>query len=135
MSTRSTLFLTNDNEHWYDDCNCPHYDEKGKFIGYTLTCEISKKNIQNFHEDETDIWFEVEPGSHLYYALMRTKEPYAPSAIHFIREDLRIPNTFNKDYENDTITIKDAAAILQRYIDKHVKYEYDPMGYNTERNF
>lgn len=135
MSSRSTFFYTNDGEHWYDDCNIPHYDEKGKFIGYTLSCEIRKSNIKNICENEDFIYFDVEPGSHLYDALMRTKEPYTPDVFQFIREDLKIPNSFNKDWQLDTISISDAAAILQRYIDKYVKYEYDPKDYNPAREF
>lgn len=66
MSTKSSLFLTKDNEHCYSDCNDPHYDEKGTFIGDTITLEMSKQNIEIICNDEEDLVIEIKPGSELY---------------------------------------------------------------------
>ena len=66
MSTKSSLFLTKDNEHCYFDCNDPHYDKKGNLIGYTITLEMSKQNIEIVCNDEEDLVIEIKPGSELY---------------------------------------------------------------------
>lgn len=42
MSSRSTLFLTQDNEHCYEECNEPHFTAN-KFDGYTIVLEMEKK--------------------------------------------------------------------------------------------
>jgi hypothetical protein len=44
MSTKSTIILTDDNEHWYHDC-----------IDDELTLEFSKKNIRIETNDEDDL--------------------------------------------------------------------------------
>ena len=54
MSTKSTIILSKDNEHWYDDCNAPHYED-GKFKGNDVTIEIDHKNIVERYENEDGI--------------------------------------------------------------------------------
>ena len=69
MSTRSTIFLTDDNEHCYDDCSEPHYikvDGENQFLGNTITLEMSKRNIKIAHNDEDYLVIEIAPGSELY---------------------------------------------------------------------
>ncbi|MGE8535897.1 MAG: hypothetical protein ACN6OJ_15020 [Chryseobacterium sp.] len=36
MSTKSTLFLTKDNEHCYYECSSQHRDAEGNFTGYDI---------------------------------------------------------------------------------------------------
>ena len=75
MSSKGTLFLTKDNEHFYDECNEPHYTRKpytaDNFIGYTVYLEMSKKNINIEVNDETDLIISIKPGSELYDLLMK----------------------------------------------------------------
>jgi len=42
MSTKSTIFLTKDNEHCYFETLEPLY-ENGKFLGNTIYLEMDKK--------------------------------------------------------------------------------------------
>jgi hypothetical protein len=65
MSTKNSIFLTNDNEHCYTDCNQPHF-KNGKFIGDTITLEMDKKNIKIICNTKEDLIIEVNPGSELY---------------------------------------------------------------------
>jgi hypothetical protein len=55
MSTKGSLFLTKDNEHWYHDC-----------IDGSITIEISKENVQDFYSDETDYIIEIKKGCDLW---------------------------------------------------------------------
>jgi len=43
MSTKSSLFLTNDNEHCYEECNSPIHKD-GEFLGYEICVEFDDKN-------------------------------------------------------------------------------------------
>ena len=64
MSTKSSLFLTRDDEHWYYDCS------DGSF-----TIEVDKDNVQ-YNENCTDenqkedIVFEIKDGCELHKCLM-----------------------------------------------------------------
>ena len=73
MSTKSTIFLTKDNEHCYSDCAYPHYkrsplisEHNPRFIGYSIFLEMSLKNIEICSLDEEDLIIEIKPGSELY---------------------------------------------------------------------
>lgn len=66
MSSKSSLFLTRDNEHCYEDCNQPFTNNEGDYIGDTITLEMSKKNIRIICNDEDDLIMEIDPGSELY---------------------------------------------------------------------
>lgn len=66
MSSKSTLFLTEDNEHCYFECNEPHYYKENKFIGYTIYLEMSKKNIEIVCNDDEDLIIKIKPDSELY---------------------------------------------------------------------
>lgn len=72
MSTKSSLFLTQDNEHCYEECLNPHY-ENDKFIGYTIVLEMSKKNINICTNDDEDLVIEIDPGSELYELIKMMK--------------------------------------------------------------
>ena len=71
MSTRSTMFLTRDNEHCYYECNSQHRDNEGNFIGYDIEFEIDKKNVSEFYEDEESYVLTIPPGSEIYTLMQR----------------------------------------------------------------
>ena len=74
MSTKTTLFLTNDNEHFYQEGNEPH-SKKGKWIGDTLVLEMSKKNINILINDDEDLVIEItNPESELYNNMLKMRE-------------------------------------------------------------
>ena len=71
MSTKSTIFLTNDNEHFYQELNDPHYKD-GKWIGDTLVLEISQKNITIITNDDYDLVIKFNnPESEIYKELIK----------------------------------------------------------------
>lgn len=74
MSSKSTIFLTADNEHCYSDCNLPNTKD-GKYIGDTIVLEMSKKNIRVIENDEWDLIIEIDPGSELYQKIKQLREP------------------------------------------------------------
>ena len=59
MSTKCSLFLTEDNEHWYHDV-----------MDDSFTIEIDKKNLQDDFSDSDDIILEIKEGSQLHECLM-----------------------------------------------------------------
>lgn len=65
MSTKSTLFLTDDNEHCYYEHAGEKYDKDGNFIGWEIEMEISKKNVEIF-EDEDSVILTFKPGTDIY---------------------------------------------------------------------
>jgi len=65
MSSKSTILTTDDNEHWYLDCNEPKFKNK-EYIGDSLTIEFSKKNIEILINNGEDLVIEVKAGSNLY---------------------------------------------------------------------
>ncbi len=78
MSSKSSLFLTNDNEHFYEECNEPHYKQKpynaSNFKGYTIVLEMAKKNIDIVCNDDEDLIIELKPGSELYDLMLKMRE-------------------------------------------------------------
>lgn len=60
MSSKSTIILTDDNEHWYSDCNEPNGE-----LGDTVTIHFLKSNIEVICDDEDDLIFTLKPGSHI----------------------------------------------------------------------
>lgn len=66
MGTKITKFLTNDNEHFYEETTESHY-KNGEKIGNTLVLEMSKKNVSIIHNDDDDIIIEFKnPESEIY---------------------------------------------------------------------
>jgi hypothetical protein len=65
MSTRSTLILTNDNEHWYKETNSPRYDDQDKFIGWDVEIDINDKNIMWHDEDDGSTSITIKGGSQI----------------------------------------------------------------------
>lgn len=79
MSSKSTIFLTRDNEHCFEECNEPHYDGKGiepeNFKGYTICLEIDRKNIDDYYQDEDSIVIYFDnPDSEIYKKILSLKE-------------------------------------------------------------
>lgn len=62
MSTKSSILLTKDNEHWYYECT----DE-------SITIEISKENIQADYSDKQDLVIEIKPNCDLWRYLMEIR--------------------------------------------------------------
>ena len=53
MSSKSTILLTDDNEHWYNDCSEPLTGNNEKPYKDVITLEFSKKNIRiDLNDDE-----------------------------------------------------------------------------------
>ena len=58
MSTKSTIFLTHDNEHCYNDSVEETKDNKGNWAS-PITMEFDKKNIKVICDDEDDLTIEI----------------------------------------------------------------------------
>ena len=74
MSTKSTIFLTKDNEHCYSDCSCHHFNDKGEFIGDSIVIEFSKENAEIICNDQWDLVIELKPGSEIYNIISKIKK-------------------------------------------------------------
>ena len=65
MSTKSSLILTNDNEHWYEETNEPRYKD-GKFEGFDIEIEIDNKNLIEYNLDRDEgMFITIKGDSHL----------------------------------------------------------------------
>lgn len=66
MSTKSTIYLTHDNEHCYDDC-VDYIKDKNNKLHNKITIEFDKRNIEIVCNDESDLIIEItNPDSDLY---------------------------------------------------------------------
>ena len=66
MSTKASLFLTNDaNEHCYFDASQPVYKD-GEYLDDTITLELNKKNIRIIANDDEYLIIEIDPGSEIF---------------------------------------------------------------------
>ena len=74
MSTKSSLFLTSENEHWYEETNEPHHNALGEFIGYTIVMEFDKTNTKIVMDDNQDIMLEITPSTELYELIKKMKQ-------------------------------------------------------------
>lgn len=63
MSSKISLFLTNDDEHWYLDVN-----------DNSITLEFDKKNIEILSNDKYELVIEVKKGSELWNNIIKTRE-------------------------------------------------------------
>jgi len=67
MSSKSTILLTNDNEHWYNDCSEPLTGIKD-----AITLEFSKKNIRIDLNDNEDLVISIiNPNCEIYDVLSK----------------------------------------------------------------
>ncbi len=65
MSTKNSILLTEDNEHWYTDCAEPLNENKD-----AITLEFSKKNIRIDINDNDDLIFTIiNPDCEIYDVL------------------------------------------------------------------
>ncbi|MCP4392783.1 MAG: hypothetical protein GY804_00680 [Alphaproteobacteria bacterium] len=62
MSTKSSIFLTKDNEHWYYE----HTDD-------SITIEIDRENIQCDCSDSNDVLLEIKKGCDLWNYLSQLR--------------------------------------------------------------
>ena len=64
MSTKSSIFLTNDQEHCYVDTT-----------DNTIVLEMDRENIKIIHLDDDDLIVEIKPGCELYDLINSIKQP------------------------------------------------------------
>lgn len=69
MSTKSTIILSKDNEHWYSDCSAPRgkivNGKVEKYYGDDITLEIDKANIVEKVEDSDGMYIVIRGDSDL----------------------------------------------------------------------
>lgn len=70
MSTKSTIILSKDDEHWYSDCAAPRgiinkVTRATDYIGDDITLEISKSNIVEKDEDDNWVYITIKGDSDL----------------------------------------------------------------------
>ncbi len=74
MSTKASIFLTNDNEHCYEECSDP-VTKEGKFKGYKIVLELDKKNIDILMNDSDNLVIQInDPDSEIYKLIMLLKD-------------------------------------------------------------
>lgn len=74
MSSKNTLFLTEDNEHAYLDCSEQYTDKNGDRQD-ALTIEFDKKNIRIEMNDEDDLVITIiNVDSDLYKIMSKLKD-------------------------------------------------------------
>ena len=72
MSTKSTILLTDDNEHWYNDRSEPLTGIYEKPYKDVITLEFSKKNIRiDLNDDEDLVISIVNPNCETYDVLSK----------------------------------------------------------------
>lgn len=72
MSSKGTIFLTKDNEHCYEETNIKDGNK------FRVVLEISKDNIMDFYEDESDMIIDIKGDSQLarYLRFAGIREEY-----------------------------------------------------------
>lgn len=69
MSTKSTIILSKDNEHWYSDCSAPRgkivNGQVAEYYGDDITLEIDKSNIVDKDEDSDTVYIVIRGDSDL----------------------------------------------------------------------
>jgi hypothetical protein len=65
MSGKSSIILTADNEHWYEDCGEPLSNDKN-----AISLEFNKRNIRIDQEDDEALYITItNPDSEIYKAI------------------------------------------------------------------
>ena len=77
MSTKNSLFLTQDNEHCYSDCSEPKYKDN-IWVGDNIILEMDKRNVELITDDKDDLIVRIFPGSELYKMIERMNDDYKP---------------------------------------------------------
>lgn len=88
MSTKSTLFLTKDNEHCYYETNSSYNDAEGKHIGYDIELQFDKKNISEFYEDEDSYSLTIPPESEIYSLIEKMDIEHKPKEAFPTKQEL-----------------------------------------------
>lgn len=73
MSSKSSYFLTNENEHCYYDSNRP-IENDGDFVGYEITMELSKQNIRIDINDSEDLVITFTKDSEIFRTMKKALE-------------------------------------------------------------
>ena len=73
MSTKSTIFLTDDNIHWYEDCSEPNFDANDKFIGDSIILEFDT-SFAKISQYGSEIFITLKPGCDLYNKIKQLKQ-------------------------------------------------------------
>lgn len=74
MSTRSTIFLTENNEHCYDECS-ERIFKNGQHIGNAIVLELDKSHCEVIHNNETDLIIQFnDPDSQIYKLIASLKD-------------------------------------------------------------
>ena len=63
MSTKSTILLTDDNEHWYFDCSGVPDD---------IILEFNKDSIEVLMDDSDELIISIKTGTNLYKQAQRS---------------------------------------------------------------
>lgn len=66
MSSKDTIFLTEDNEHCYIDCDEVTENERGGYLGEDIIMEFSKGNIQILRNDDDDLIIQIKAGTEIH---------------------------------------------------------------------
>ena len=67
MSTKSSIILTNDNEHWYNDCSEPLAENPYRDA---ITLEFSKRNVRvDLNDKEYIVITVTNPDCEIYKVL------------------------------------------------------------------
>lgn len=73
MSTKSTIFLTKDNEHCFRDCGY-ELDNKGNYVTDFIDFEMNKENISIIHDKEDFLVVRIFPNTDLHKCLLNAEE-------------------------------------------------------------
>jgi hypothetical protein len=73
MSTKNTILLTNDNEHWYSDCLEPLTVDADRHV---ITLEFSKRNIRIDLNDDEDLVISIVNPCEIYDVLSKIAKDF-----------------------------------------------------------
>lgn len=124
MSTKNSLFLTQDNEHCYSDCSEPVHDKAGNWIGDNIILEMDKRNAELICNDN-DIIVRIFAGTELHKMIERTNDDYnyvMRNKIHSLLEELKGLDRFLlADYEDGEILELEREFVAQEDIEELIK--------------
>ena len=97
MSSKSTIILTNDNEHWYKESSEILSDNPYR---YAITLEFSKKNIRIDLNDEEDLVISIiNPESEIHKVISNLDSTLPRRSIEEISEKIESYKSEQKRYE------------------------------------
>lgn len=74
MSTKSTIFLTNYNEHCYVELADYVKKVNGQGEDHPIIFEMDKDNVEILTNSDQDLIVEIKPGTELYDKIMKMRE-------------------------------------------------------------